>query len=171
MPGEVESTDIGSWITASGDSLTRFAYLVIGDRDRALDAVQDALVGAYPRWQKIVATGDPGAYLRRCIVNADTSRWRKFVRKERLVADVAELSQQVVDDPALRLAADDAVQVLFRRLPNKQRAAVVLRYYEDLADDDIASILDCSVSTVRSQIHRALKTLREHMRGEEVNAQ
>lgn len=170
MGGEVDPTDVGSWIAARGDSLSRFAYLVIGDRERALDAVQDALVGAYPRWQKIIAAGDPGAYLRRSIVNADTSRWRKFLRREHLVADVRELKEPVIDDPAHLLAANDAARVLFARLPAKQRAAVVLRYYEDLADEEIASTLECSVSTVRSQIHRALQTLREHMRGEEVNA-
>lgn len=154
---------IETWIAASGDALLRFAYLMTGDRERAADAVQDALVAACPRWARIVMTGDPGAYLRRCVVNADTSRWRKSLRRERPVADVADFFEPTTDDVSQQIVTEDATWALCKSLPAKQRAAVVLRYYEDCSDAEIAVILNCSVSTVRSQIHRGLASLRKRL--------
>jgi RNA polymerase sigma-70 factor (sigma-E family) len=154
--------DFQSWVRANGDALMRFAYLVIGDRDRAADAVQDALVAACPRWRRIVARGSPDAYLRRCVVNADTSRWRRFLRRERLEPDPMLFAKQGTEtDTAGKVVLEDAMWSLCQQLPPKQRAAIVLRYYDDYSDTDIAAVLECSVSTVRSQIHRGLATLRD----------
>ncbi|PXY30397.1 E family RNA polymerase sigma-70 factor [Prauserella sp. PE36] len=166
MDGHGVAADLEAWIDVHGGALLRFAYLLTADRDRAADAVQDALVAAYPRWERIVAHGDPGAYLRRSVVNAHTSRWRRSLRREQPVADVAGLAGQI-DDPADRIAIEDALWLLCRSLPRKQRAAVVLRYYEGRSDAEIAATLDCSVSTVRSQIHRALATLRTRLADDE----
>lgn len=153
--------DFQSWVRAHGDALMRFAYLVTGDHDRAADAVQDALVAAWQRWQRIVTHGSPDAYLRRCVVNADTSRWRRFRRKERLEPDPTLLVKSRTEaDTAGRVALEDAMWSLCQQLPPRQRAAIVLRYYDDYSDAEIAAVLECSVSTVRSQIHRGLATLR-----------
>jgi RNA polymerase sigma-70 factor (sigma-E family) len=153
--------DFQSWVTANGDALMRFAYLVIGDRDRAADAVQDALVVACQRWRRIVAHGIPDAYLRRCVVNADTTRWRRFLRRERLEPDPTLFGKPGTDaDTAGRVVIEDAMWSLCLRLPPRQRAAIVLRYYDDYSDAEIAAVLECSTSTVRSQIHRGLATLR-----------
>ncbi|TDD54933.1 SigE family RNA polymerase sigma factor [Kribbella antibiotica] len=161
----MERPEFDDWVAQRGAALLRFAYLVTRDHSRAEEAVQDALISAYPRWKKISRDGDPEAYVRRSIVNADISRWRKFFRRE-TVTD--ELFVAPSPDPALAHADADAVWVLCATLPTKQRAAVVLRYYEDLPDGDIAVILECSPATVRSQIHRALATLRATVT-EEVN--
>lgn len=158
MP-EGGSPDFDEWVQSRGAALLRFAYLITRDHARAEDAVQDALVAAYPRWSKILRGGDPEAYLRRCVINADISRWRKFFRRETPVGEPAAFDD-VTDDHATPYAEQDAVWRLCAALPTKQRAAVVLRYYEDLPDTDIAEILGCSTSTVRSQIHRALASLR-----------
>ncbi|TDV56606.1 SigE family RNA polymerase sigma factor [Actinophytocola oryzae] len=156
--------DFQSWVGAHGDALMRFAYLVTGDHDRAADAVQDALVAVCQRWQRIVARGSPDAYLRRCVVNADTSRWRRFLRMERLEPDPTLFAEPGTGvDTAGRVVLEDAMWSLCLRLPARQRAAIVLRYYEDYADAEIAAVLDCSVSTVRSQIHRGLATLRDRI--------
>lgn len=168
MGEEHAAPDFESWVKASGGALLKFAYLITGDRERAADAVQDALVAACPRWQRIIAGGDPGAYLRRCVVNADTSRWRRFLRRETPMADVPEPETVANGDPAHRVTVEDTAWTLCSRLPTKQRAAVVLRFYEGRTDDEIAATLDCTVSTVRSQIHRALATLRGQLRAEEV---
>jgi RNA polymerase sigma-70 factor (sigma-E family) len=151
--------DFDTWVSHRGAGLLRFAYLVTRDRGRAEEAVQDALIAAYPRWSRIGA--DPDAYVRRCIVNADISRWRRFFRRETPVDDPSTLSPLAGGpDHAASHADADAVWQLCASLPTRQRAAVVLRYYEGLPDADIAEILGCTAATVRSQIHRALGSLR-----------
>src|SRR4051794_25120960 len=78
----METPDFDDWVTQRGGALLRFAYLVTRDHNRAEEAVQDALIAAYSRWTKICRAQDPEAYVRRCIVNADISRWRRFFRRE-----------------------------------------------------------------------------------------
>jgi RNA polymerase sigma-70 factor (sigma-E family) len=154
----METPDFDDWVTQRGAALLRFAYLVTRDHARAEEAVQDALLAAYSRWSRICRDHDPEAYVRRCVVNADISRWRRFFRRETPAEQTAEATP--APDHAVAQAERDAVWKLCAALPTKQRAAVVLRYYEDLPDARIAEILDCSPATVRSQIHRALATLR-----------
>lgn len=167
----MESPDFDDWVAQRGAALLRFAYLVTRDHSRAEEAVQDALIAAYSRWSRICRAQDPEAYVRRCIVNADISRWRRFFRRETPTED-AGTSQaaphHAAPDHAVAQAEHDAVWALCATLPAKQRAAVVLRYYEDLPDAEIAVILDCSPGTVRSQIHRALASLRTTIGTEEV---
>ena len=154
----METPDFDDWVAQRGAALLRFAYLLTRDHARAEEAVQDALMAAYSRWARICRDHDPEAYVRRSIVNADISRWRRFLRRETPTAEPAEPSSG--PDHAVAQAEHDAVWTLCATLPTKQRAAVVLRYYEDLPDAEIAAILDCSPATIRSQIHRALVTLR-----------
>lgn len=149
--------DFDAWVSHRGAHLLRFAYLITRDRNRAEEVVQDALVAAYPRWSRIAS--DPDAYVRRCIVNANISAWRRIFRRETLVDDPSILGE-AGPDHAIAHADADSVWQLCASLPTKQRAAVVLRYYEGLPDAEIAEILGCSTSTVRSQIHRALASLR-----------
>jgi len=161
----METPDFDEWVAQRGAALLRFAYLLTRDHARAEEAVQDALIAAYSRWTRICRGQDPEAYVRRSIVNADISRWRRFLRRETPTADPAAASpgpggRSAGPDHAEAQAEQDAVWTLCATLPTKQRAAVVLRYYEDLPDAEIAEILDCSSATVRSQIHRALATLR-----------
>jgi RNA polymerase sigma-70 factor (sigma-E family) len=174
----MERLEFDVWVGQRGAALLRFAYLVTRDHGRAEEAVQDALVAAYSRWARICRDGDPESYVRRSIVNADISRWRRFFRRESPTADpVAHRPSPdhvVVNSPspdhAVAQAEQDAVWALCATLPAKQRAAVVLRYYEDLPDAEIAEILECSPATVRSQIHRALASLRTTLStAEEVN--
>lgn len=156
--------DAEEWVAQEAPALLRFAHLVTGDADAAQDAVQDALANAFARWDRIAAADDPGAYVRRMIVNAHVSGWRRFGRRVTPVAEVrggsaADLSEAVV--------RDDAVWRVCRALPPKQRAAVVLRYYEDLEFAEIARILECTEVTVRSQLHRALAALRAELTRQE----
>jgi RNA polymerase sigma-70 factor (sigma-E family) len=167
----METPDFDDWVTQRGAALLRFAYLFTRDHARAEEAVQDALIAAYSRWTRICRGQDPEAYVRRSIVNADISRWRKFFRRETPTADPAgspSASSPPGPDHAEAHAEHDAVWALCATLPAKQRAAVVLRYYEDLPDAEIAVILDCSPATIRSQIHRALSSLRTTIGTEEV---
>jgi RNA polymerase sigma-70 factor (sigma-E family) len=154
----METPEFDEWVAQRGAALLRFAYLLTRDHARAEEAVQDALIAAYSRWSRICRVQDPEAYVRRSIVNADISRWRRFLRRETPTADLVPPGSG--PDHAEAQAEHDAVWTLCATLPTKQRAAVILRYYEDLPDAEIAAILDCSAATVRSQIHRALAALR-----------
>ena len=164
-PAVEGAPDFEAWVHARGPALLRFAYLLTGDPSRAEEAVQDALVAACSRWRRIVRADDPEAYVRRMVVNADVSRWRRFLRRETPVEVVR--GDVVVADPSMAVTEEQAAWALVRGLPARQRAAVVLRFYEGLPDREIAEILGCAEGTVRSQISRALEALRRQVLAEE----
>jgi RNA polymerase sigma factor (sigma-70 family) len=147
------------WVAARQASLQRFAFLVSGSSADAPDLVQDALSRAWPRWESLAARGTTEAYVRRSIVNGAVSRWRKL-RRTVAVADVAAVADQTVSD-----APDDALTAwaVVQDLTPVPRAAVVLRFYEDLSYADIGVALGCPEATARSHVHRALATLRTRL--------
>lgn len=151
------------WVEAHGDGLTRFAMLVLGRRADADDAVQEALSRALPRWNRIVRTDDPLAYVRRMIVNAHVSGWRRFGRREVVAAVPPEVRAESVGTVT---GPDRELWQLCLALPVRQRAAVVLRYYEGLSYAEVANVLEVSDVTARTQTHRALKTLRAALESE-----
>ena len=156
--------DFDTWVEARVPALLRFAYLVTGSQHATEDAVQAALVRACERWSRVSRTRDPDGYVRRMVVNEHVSAWRRSGRREVAVAEVRDCS---VLDPADGLASDDAVWRTCAGLPPRQRAAVVLRFYEDLEYAEIAAVLDCTEATVRSHVHRALATLRAELTRQE----
>jgi len=134
----------------------RFAYLLTSDHHSAEDLVQTALAKTYLSWDKIRDRGAVDAYVRRIIVNEHTSLWRRaWKRNERPTAQLPEHGSAGHDG-----ADRDAMWRVVQTLPTRQRAAVVLRYYEDLSEAETASILGCSVGTVKSQTSRAIDSLR-----------
>ena len=152
-----------AWAAGRSRSLLIFATAVTGDREAARDAVQDALVAVYLRWHRLIAGGEPDAYARRIIVNRHISWWRRLGRRERLTA--FEVDSGGVAEPAQDGLADtDLARRLLAGLPARQRAAVALRFYDDLAFAEIAAVLDCTESTARSYVHRALQRLRTELR-------
>ncbi|WP_127498951.1 SigE family RNA polymerase sigma factor [Actinoplanes solisilvae] len=142
---------------ARAPALMRLARLLTGDEHRAEDLVQDALAKAYARWGRISKLEQPDLYVRRVLVNAHHSWWRRRSSHELSVLTVAE---QPEPDAAHEVVERDALWRLVRELPAKQRTVIVLRYYEDLDDATIAGILDCSAGTVRTHAKRALDALR-----------
>lgn len=160
--------DFDDYVRLRGAALVRLAHLLTGDRHRGEDLVQDVLAKAFVRWDRIAGTTSPESYLRKMLVNASVTRWRRASNREVVSADTADLADARAaraggGDPGAEAAERDAVWRLVRTLPAKQRAAVVLRYYEDLDDASIAALLNCSTGTVRSQVKRALDTLRGRM--------
>ena len=127
--------------------MVRLAYLLTSSVDTAEDLVQDVLARAYPRWASI---SEPAAYVRRAVVNACNSHHRRRFRER---AHPPRVPEPVV------LEADELFDVL-ATLPARMRSAIVLRYYQDVREDDIAAILGCAPGTVRSLIHRGLARLR-----------
>jgi RNA polymerase sigma-70 factor (sigma-E family) len=136
--------------------------LLVRDRHLAEDLVQEVLGMAFARWGRIVAGGDPDVYLRRMLVNANNSWWRRRSASELATGEVEREAADPVDF-GQESVERDAVWRVVAGLPGKQRAVVVLRYYEDLDDATIAEILECSAVTVRTQTMRALATLRKRM--------
>jgi RNA polymerase sigma-70 factor (sigma-E family) len=150
------------YVRLRGPALVRVARLIAGDRHRGEDLAQEVLAKAYPRWDRIVAGGRPDVYLRRMLINAHLS-WRRRRSSQEVVDgdDRVELPDRM--DVGATVAERDLVWRLIQRLPGRQRATIVLRYYEDLDDATIAEILDCSAVTVRTHAMRALAALRHHV--------
>ena len=150
--------DFDEWVAARGDALFRLAYVLTGNRHDAEDVVQDALSRALPRWSRIVEADDPDAYVRRMVVNAHVSWWRRFRRRESPVAEVrlGETSEPDVDE-------QDRVWRACLALPPDQRVAVVLRYYEHREYVEIADLTGVRAGTARSRVSRGLATLRQEL--------
>lgn len=142
-----------AFVQARRPALLRTAYLLTGDAHEAEDLVQGALVKAVPRWSRIEDAPEP--YVRRILYHDSVSRWRRHRGRERLVADVPEGAGAEVDD-AMRLTLAEALD----RLTPKQRAVLVLRFYEDLTEAQTAVALGIGVGTVKSQTRHALGRLR-----------
>nr|WP_182523805.1 SigE family RNA polymerase sigma factor [Nocardioides dongkuii] len=157
---DVGVTDFEAWAETRLAGLLRFAYLVTGSQQAAEEAVQSALTRACERWSRVSRTEDPDAYVRRMVVNEHVSGWRRAGRREVPVAEVRDQVRDTAVDPTALVDESDAVWRVCSTLPRQQRAAVVLRFYEDLEYAEVASLLGCSESTVRSHVHRALTALR-----------
>ncbi len=166
MVTDVQPISFEAWVTPRLPDLLRFAYLVTGSAPAAQDAVQSALAGVLARWAAVADAPDADAYVRRAITNAHISAWRRFGRRQHPVADPPPIS--AVPDHAATLAEHDAVWRLCAALPPAQRAAVVLRFYEDLDYPEIAAVLGCAEATARSHIHRALVRLRTELTSKEL---
>jgi len=139
--------------------LLRLALMLTGVREDADDLVQSALLRAHKHWARISSMGAVDAYMRRIVLNEHVSYLR---RQGRLRGATARDRPTIeVVDPSSVLADREAMWQALATLPAKQRAVLVLRYYEDLPDDQIADVLQCSVGTVRSNVSRALRSLRE----------
>jgi RNA polymerase sigma-70 factor (sigma-E family) len=147
--------EFDDFVRTRSTGLLRIAYLLTGDRHAAEDLVQEVLEQMYVKWRRI--EGAPEAYARRALVNRSTNRWRSRSRRpEAPLAhhDVAQPDHS--DDVAIRDAVVDAL----RGLPPRQRAAVVLRYLDDLPVSEVARAMDCSEGTVKSNTARGLDRLR-----------
>ncbi|NYH43312.1 RNA polymerase sigma-70 factor (sigma-E family) [Micromonospora jinlongensis] len=144
------------FVATRSPRLLRTAFLLTRDWAAAEDLLQTALARAWEAWRRI--EGDPEPYVRRIIVNAYASSWRRRWRGEVPTADLPE----VAAGPDRYLALDDRDRLwrALGQLPRRQRAVLVLRYFEDLPDAEIGEVLGCSVGTVKSQASRAVAKLR-----------
>jgi RNA polymerase sigma-70 factor (sigma-E family) len=143
------------------DPLLRYATALACDPHLAQDIVQEVLLRAQQHWPRIAEADQPAAYVRRMVTNEYLSWRRRRAAKDVALAhpDLDRLGPAVAD-PTRLVDERDAMLARIARLPRKQRAAVVLRYYENLTDDEIAAQLGCTAGTVRSHVSRALSTLR-----------
>jgi RNA polymerase sigma-70 factor (sigma-E family) len=141
------------YVAARRGALLRTAYLMTGSHQDAEDLVQVALIKAVPHWRKIADHPEP--YVRRILAREGVSRWRSRRWRE---VHTARVPETAVDGPD---ADRVALQQALARLAPRQRAVVVLRYYEDLTERETASTLGISVGTVKSQARDGLARLRD----------
>lgn len=159
MPSQPDSVTFDEYVADHGRNFLRFAYVLCGDYHLAEDLVQESLLRVHRHWSK-VRLEMPDAYVRKTILRQYLS-WRR----RRASAEVPDLSDADADrdrrpDHADSLVDRDAIRFAVAGLPPRQRAVLVLRYYEDLDDAEIASLIGCSATTVRSHASRALARLR-----------
>jgi RNA polymerase sigma-70 factor (sigma-E family) len=155
----VDRGSFDDFVATRSTRLLRTAYLLTHDRALAEDLVQTSLAKAWFAWARI--DGQPDAYVRRVMVNTYSSWWRRRWNGEQATADLPERAAAAGHRPE-DVRVDDRTDLwrALARLPRRQRAVVVLRFYEDLSEIETAEILQCSVGTVKSQASRALAKLR-----------
>jgi RNA polymerase sigma-70 factor (sigma-E family) len=138
--------------------LLRFCYVLVGRRETAEDLAQEAFVRTAPRVATL-SEAQLAAYLRRTAINLWKNHLRRLARELRFV--------EVEGSPVAPDTSPEDRDVLWGALltlPRRQRACLVLRFYEDLPEQEVAQILDCSVGTVKSQVSRGLRRMREELR-------
>jgi len=144
-------------------ALLRYALMLTGDPHTAQDLVQETMVRVQLNWRRVDRSDSPDGYVRRILTNQFIDLRRgSWLQRVLLRAEPDEV-QAVRADHAAETVERDRMWSLLSRLPRRQRAAIVLRYYEDLPDAEIAEALGCAVGTVRSSISRALATLRAEL--------
>lgn len=150
------------FVRTRSDALLRFAFLLCGDRHRAEDFTQEALIRCHRRWRAVERGGAPEPYVRKAILRQFLS-WRRLKSSAEKMADRFD-EVAAPADTAQQVADRDEMWHALAGLPRRQRAVLVLRYYEDLPDAQVAELLGCSAATVRVHASRALARLREHPR-------
>lgn len=156
--------DDASFTTAVGEALPRLqriARLLVGSGDAADDLVAEAIARTLPKW-RAGTVAEPAAYLRMVLMNLARRRWRR--RRLGLQRDHASLDwvQSPVDGEAVSIERDRTLRAVLR-LPARRRAVVVLRFYDDLSEAEIARVLNINLGTVKSTLSRALEQLRNEL--------
>lgn len=144
-----------AYYRADYSKLVGFGFVLTGSRQHAEDLVQDALTEAHRKWDKINGYDDPGAWVRRVMVNKSRSRFRKLTSEIKAITLLTGRRPEVVLPTERGNDVIDAV----RALPPRQRQAIALRYWEDRSVEEIASILECGTETVKTHLKRGRAAL------------
>lgn len=156
---ELAPPDFETFAAARWPRLLRTAYLLTGDHHEAEDLVQVTLAKLFPAWPRVRGLDEPDAYVRRALVNNNLSRFRKRRVVQLLTPRLPERAQE---GGAARTEERSLLLEALGTLPPRQRAVVVLRYWEDLSEQQAAEVLGCSPGNVKSQASRGLRKLRDH---------
>lgn len=155
----MNEADFTDFVTHRAPALLRTAFLLCGgDRGAAEDLLQDVLERAYPRWRRIRDRPEP--YLRAALANAAANRWRTRSRRVTEVP-LQQATEGTRNGHEQQIVDHDQVVRALHQLPARMRAVLVLRFFDDMAEADVAKALRCSVGTVKSQSSRGLVRLRE----------
>jgi RNA polymerase sigma-70 factor (sigma-E family) len=157
---QLAEREFREYVALRQGALYRVAYLLTGHHHDAEDLLQIALTKLALHWPRVSRSGSPDGYIRKILYHEHISVWRgRRNRREQATGMLPKMA--AVDDPAGETALRLALSQLLGELTRKQRAVVVLRYYEDLPEAEVAMLMGISVGTVRSQTHRTLVRLRE----------
>ncbi|MFJ9146521.1 SigE family RNA polymerase sigma factor [Streptomyces sp. NPDC102270] len=148
------------FVRARWSHLVRTAYLLTGDAHLAEDLTQTALAKAYRSWRRVAGSDNPEAYVRRMLVTCNSDRFRKRRVKESLTDAPPERAGR--DEAVARVDERGVLMAALAQLPPRQRAVVVMRYWEDLSEAEAAEVLGCSQGTVKSQASKGLAKLRTY---------
>ncbi|MEU4407145.1 SigE family RNA polymerase sigma factor [Streptosporangium sp. NPDC023963] len=151
--------DFVDFVRHRGEHHLRTAVLLTGDWHTAEDLVQSCLGKLYRVWHRLDTSSEPDAYLRRILVNTHRSWWRARWRREVPRADLPDLPG-LGDVGETRAVAEDVRNAL-ARLPVRQRTALVLRFFVDLSETEVAELMGCSAGTVKTHTHRGLRAMRQ----------
>jgi len=169
VPDGREDADFAAFVTDTYPALLRTGYLLTGDLGLAEDLVQTVLAKLYLRWSRLEDVRRRGAltsYARTALTRQSISWWRRSWRAEQSHATPPEPPGHRTPDAADQYAERDRMVRLLAQLPARQRAAVTLRYLDDLTQEETAAALGCTVGTAKSHIHRGVTRLRELMESE-----
>jgi RNA polymerase sigma-70 factor (sigma-E family) len=145
------------YVRSRSRALLRTAYLLTGNAADAEDLVQSALAKTYVAWDRIEDRGALDGYVRRAMVNTHISWWRRR-RLDEYPTD--EIPDQAVVDHSVSNEMQETLRRAIDRLPQRMRAAVMLRYYDDMSEAEVAEVLGVSLGTVKSTVSRAMAKLR-----------
>jgi RNA polymerase sigma-70 factor (sigma-E family) len=159
-PVPAAEMEFADWMAARQGGLVRTAYLLTGSQHAAEDLVQATLTKLYLAWDRILDHQQVDAYARRALVNEHRSTWRRTSRRPEVLSNA--LPDEGREQPSYD-GEREAVWRFVQGLPPRQRAVIVLRYYEDLSEAETATLLGISTGTVKSQASRALASLRERV--------
>jgi RNA polymerase sigma-70 factor (sigma-E family) len=158
--------DFDRFVADNSNGLVRTAYLIVGDLHEAEDLVQETLLKVARRWPRVSRMDHPAAYARRILVNLALRGTPKWSRRR------GELSGTLPGEtaaPSSALDLDDELQAALAALPPRQRAVLVLRYFLDLPEAEVAAALQCSLGTVKSTASRGLARLEQTLRPSNAN--
>ena len=155
-----ERDGFDEFVAARRAGLLRTAVLLTGDRGRAEDLLQTAFLTTYRHWRRLDDQRDPVGYVRRVLVTTHLNWARRRWSTESVLAELPDAGSPGHDSAVVEQLR---MRAALGTLPPRMRAALVLRFYEDLSEADTARVMDCSVGTVKSQTSRGLARLREHL--------
>ena len=172
-----DEAEFKEYVAAQSLALRRTAYLMCGDWHQAEDLVQTALLRLYRSWSKVQRSDSRDAYVRQVLVRVLIDERRRGWRRERPFAEMPEVGLHMRDEDGasgadgraesgfeIRFGHRDEIFAALAKIPPRQRATLVLRYWEDMSVEQAAHVLDCSVGTVKSQSARGLAALRALLR-------
>lgn len=151
--------ELEAYLAERGEHLLRTAILLAGGKEAGEDLLQAALERLFRKWR--VITGDPESYLRQTLAHLATDRWRRQVRWRVRLGLLQAASTGAVSDGTGHVDDRDQLVRLLLQLPARQRAAIVLRYWEDLSEAETAAVMGCSTGTVKAATSRGMQRLRE----------
>jgi RNA polymerase sigma-70 factor (sigma-E family) len=166
VTGGTQAPTFEEYAQSAWPSLYRYAYLLTGNHADAEDVAQQTLIKAHGSWSRVTGSESPSAYLRRILTNTFLSQRRPSGRRLELLTDAPP---EAVVAPACGPEERMALWPHVRSLPPRQRAVIVLRYYEQLSEQEIADTLGCSRGTVKSTAHHALRALRAAIGSDDID--